>query len=336
MATNKHAIIRYHALDQCFSNTGRKYTIDDLIEASNNALCEYTEMTEGVNKRQVYYDINFMESEQGWSVPLERIRDGRRIYYRYSDRNFTIKNKGINESEANQLKETLLIFNRFKGLPQFEWIEEMLLRIDSAFNLKGGNETTVSFEQNPYLKGLEYFTQIFNAIQYRQVLKIKYQSYKQTEPVNLILHPYFLKQYNNRWFLFGLNDSYQSISNLALDRIIKVKEINRNYIENDLVDFEEYFEDVVGVTVYNNKKPVKVLLEINKERWPYIESKPLHGSQKIKAKNEDKTIIELELQLNYELESMIFSYGEDVKVISPDELRMNIINKATTLLKKYI
>jgi predicted DNA-binding transcriptional regulator YafY len=47
-------------------------------------------------------------------------------------------------------------------------------------------------------------------------------------------------------------------------------------------------------------------------------------------------IIELLLQINYELTSVIFAFGEDVKVLAPDELRTSILNKAEALLKNYL
>ena len=187
-----------------------------------------------------------MESEQGWSIPLDKVREGKRVYYRYSDKNFSIKKQAINESEANQLKETLSILNRFKGMPQFDWMEEMLVRLESTFNLKTTINPIIDFEQNPYLKGLNFFSELFNAIHYRKVLNVCYQSFKQENPIEICLHPYFLKQYNNRWFLFGLNETKNSISNLALDRIIEVNEVNKQFIENEIIDFEEYFDDVVG------------------------------------------------------------------------------------------
>lgn len=336
MATNKHATIRYHALDQCFSNPGRKYFIEDLIESCNNAICEFSDASDGVKRRQIYEDIKFMESEQGWSIPLDKIWDGKRKFYTYSDKNFSIRNQSINESEVNQLKETLSILNRFKGMPQFEWMEEMLIRIESTFTLKDSINPIVGFDQNQYLKGLNFFTELFNAIQYKKVIEVKYQSFKQTHPIKLILHPYFLKQYNNRWFMFALNEDINSISNLALDRIIEIKEINRNHIENDSIDFDEYFEDVVGVTVIENLDPTKILLQISNELLPYIESKPIHGSQIIKARTSSNAFIELLLQMNYEFISVIFSYGEEVTVIEPEELRTIIKTKAEKILKNYI
>lgn len=336
MATNKHATIRYHALDQCFSNPGRKYFIEDLIEACNSSIYEYTGSPEGIKRRQVFDDIKFMESEQGWSIPLDKIRDGKRVYYRYSDKNYSIKKQAINESEVNQLKETLSILSRFKGMPQFDWMEEMLIRLESTFKLKSTINPIIDFEQNPYLKGLNFFTELFNAIHYKKVLEICYQSFNQEKPVKISLHPYYLKQYNNRWFLFGLNENTNSISNLALDRIIEIKQVRKQYIENETIDFEEYFDDVVGVTVLENKEPIRILLQISKKLYPYIESKPIHGSQKLRERNNEGAIIELSLQLNYEFISLIFSYGEEVTVIEPDEFKTILKTKAEKVFKNYI
>jgi hypothetical protein len=79
VATNKHAIIRYHALDQCFSNPGRKYFIDDLMDACNKALYEYTGMSDGVKRRQIFEDIKFMESEQVGLFHLNAIKMANRF-----------------------------------------------------------------------------------------------------------------------------------------------------------------------------------------------------------------------------------------------------------------
>jgi predicted DNA-binding transcriptional regulator YafY len=336
MATNKHATIRYHALDLCFCNPGRKYFIEDLIDACNNAIYDYTGTSEGIKRRQIFDDLKFMESEQGWSIPLDKIREGKRVYYRYSDMNFSIKKQAINESEANQLKETLSILNRFKGMPHFDWMEEILIRIESAFKLKTNVKPIVSFEQNPFLKGLNFFSDCFNAIHYKKVLNVSYQSFKHQKPIKMSLHPYYLKQYNNRWFLFALNENTNSISNLALDRIIEIKENDKVFIENETIDFEEYFDDVVGVTIIENQKPSKILLQISIELFPYIESKPIHGSQKIKERNSKSVIIELSLQLNYEFISLVFSYGEKLTVIEPEELKTIIKTKAERVFKNYL
>lgn len=65
MAANKHAIIRYQALDKCFSNWYKKFDINALVEASNEALYQFTDVQEDMQKRQVYDDIAFMGSSRG-------------------------------------------------------------------------------------------------------------------------------------------------------------------------------------------------------------------------------------------------------------------------------
>jgi len=336
MATNKNATIRYHALDRCFSNHGRKFFIEDLINACNEAIYEFSGIEDGVKRRQVYDDITFMESDQGWNIHLVRLKDGKRVYYRYSDKLFSIKNQGINQSEAEQLKETLSILSRFKGLPQFEWVEEIQIRLEDTFKLKGNSESTVYFEENPYLKGLNHFTELFTAIQNKQVLVINYKGFKQIKPSYIIFHPWYLKQFNNRWFLFGFNEEYQSLSNLAIDRIISVKETNVSFIPNTDINYEDFFDDVVGVSVKPGVSSEKVVIKISKEVWPYIESKPLHGSQKLKSTTDTYVQIELNVQINHELIALLFSYMDAIEIIEPQDLRQRFKTIAETIYKRYI
>jgi predicted DNA-binding transcriptional regulator YafY len=335
MSTNKHATIRYHALDQCFRNPGRRYYIEDLVAACNSALYEFTGGSDGVKKRQIFDDIRFMESEQGWSIALDRIKEGKRVYYRYADTSFSIKNQPLNEMEANQLKETLMLLSRFKGMPQFDWMDEMIVRLQSAFKLAETSSEVVGFEQNPYLKGLEYFSEAFNAIIYHKTLLIRYKSFKQEKVSELIFHPYYLKQYNNRWFLFGWNHGKALISNLALDRIEDIQHSNEKFEKNNSIDFEEFFEDVIGVSVPLGQQPEKVILKVTDTLWPYIQTKPLHGSQKLLAKSDGVHVIELNVIVNYELSALLFSMGEELKVLEPAELSERIQNKAKSLIKNY-
>jgi predicted DNA-binding transcriptional regulator YafY len=335
MGTNKHASIRYIALDRCFCNTGRRYYIDDLIEACSNAIYEYTGNFEGVKRRQIFEDIKFMESSQGWSIPLVHYRDGHKVYYQYSDTNFSINNQPLNETEENQLKEALLTLSRFKGMPQFEWVDEISARLDSGLGLSNNDQKIIEFEQNNYLKGLEHITPIYNAILYKKALNISYQSFKNEFLQSVILHPYYLKQFNNRWYVFGLNDKLKLIANLALDRIIAVNEDKTLFIPNLSIDFNEYFEDIIGVTIDAEAKTEKILLKVNNNLYPYIQTKPMHGSQKTKEQSVTHTIIELELIPNYEMESLILSYGEGIEVIEPIILREKIKQRINLMSNNY-
>jgi hypothetical protein len=333
MSTNKHAVIRYQVLDNCFRNPGRRYYIEDLIKSCNNALFEQEGISDGVKERQVRQDISDME--RIWNIPLERHPDGRKVFYRYDDLRYSINNQPLNETEINQLKETIYMLNRFKGMPQFSWMEEILARLESTFKLRGASTSIVGFEQNPYLKGLNLFSDIFNAIVNKQSLHIAYKKFEK-ESKQYTFHPYFLKQYNNRWFLFGLCEHLKekmTITNLALDRIEQIAIADITYIENADIEFNEYFEDVIGVTVLN-KDIERIILEIDNELFPYVETKPLHGSQKIKERGQHTTTIELSLIINYELENLLLGYIDKIKIIAPEHLREKMMARVNEAIAR--
>lgn len=336
MPINKQALIRYHALDRCFGNHGRKYYIHDLVETCNQSLAEAIGENVSVQKRQIYADIRFMESEDGYAIELERFKDGRKVYFRYFDPVFSIRNQPINEAEKAQLQETLDLLGRFGGMPQFEWIEELKVRLASQEKEAEGKSVTVFFEQNPYLTGTSYFWPLFQAVQHQRVLKVVYQGFRQPEPVNIFFHPYFLKEYNSRWFVFGWNQEQAFVANLPLDRIQNLEETDRTFIPNSTIDPVTYFEDLIGVSRRLEDVPEFIILRVETSLWPYLQTKPLHGSQKVINRVDDYIDIQLALIPNFEFKSLLLSYGDELEVIAPERLRQEIRDKVLKMKSKYI
>lgn len=331
MPTNKNAIIRYQALDRCFSDFLHRYYMEDLIEACAEALYQYTGY-DSVSRRTVFDDITFMESEQGWSIPLERLKDGKKIYYRYKYRDFSINKQELTANELAQLRTTILTISRYRGLPSHEWLEDVISNLEYRFHLKPSSENIISFEQNQGLRGIEHLATLIDAATNKQTLIIGYCSFDEQEHT-WIIYPYYLKQYNNRWFLFGLNESFNSISNLPLDRIEIIKVTELPFKENQYVDFDTYFDDIIGVTKPDVSIPLETItLKFDQRRFPYILSKPIHPSQKIV--DESNGIIEIQVRPNKELEALVLSFGPQVEVLSPASLRNLISNKIAENLKK--
>lgn len=342
MPVNKHALIRYHALDKCFSNFARRFYIEDLIAACNEALYNFTgsdkyadPLNPGISRRQILVDIDFMESSEGWSAMIDRVKDGRRVYYRYEESDFTINNQPITDEEVSQLRETMLMLSRFKGLPQFEWIESMITNLEDKFHLKGADKCVIGLEGNEYAAGVEHISTLFNAILSKTPLHIEYNTFHNGAR-SWNIHPYYLKEYNNRWSLIGLNDDeYKSITNVALDRIQSIEQASIAFVENTFIDdFDDYFYDIVGVSFPVNRTVEKVVLKFSEHRYPYIIAKPIHGSQKIL--DSSAGTISLNLIPNRELESIILSFGDDVEVIEPQSLRDAIGTKIANANKKYL
>jgi predicted DNA-binding transcriptional regulator YafY len=335
MATNKHAQIRYKVLDTCFRNSGRNYTFDDLIEACNEALADIDPQSGGISVRTLRADISFMESEQGWQADIERYKVGKKYFYRYIDPNFSINNQLLNKTELSQLNSALEILSRFDGMPQFTWVNEIVRKINNGFELKEENSSFISFDSNQYLKGIEHLGNLFNIINSNKVIKLVYRSFKSDHDVNMVLHPYYLKQYNNRWFLLGLNDKYKSITNVALDRIVSFDTLTTKYIKNKTINFNEYFEDIIGVTKPQDAELVKIDLLFNNDQAPYILTKPIHGSQKNKSHNENGLHVSIEVIPNHELEKLILSFGDKVKVLGPKKMVALFKSKYQSALKQY-
>jgi predicted DNA-binding transcriptional regulator YafY len=310
------------------------YFIEDLLEEVNKSLEEFNGNGSKVERRQLFDDIKFMESEAGFSVPLERIREGKKVYYRYSDTNFSIKNQKISNEEIETINSALMVLLRFRGIPQFEWVNEIFPKLQSVFQDEGHTEI-ISFDQNEYLIGLDNLPTLYKSITNKTTLNIEYQSFKDIEPRLLTIHPYYLKQFNKRWFLFGLNDKDKLVYNLPLDRIKSISQSSVKYVENKMLDFKEYFKDIVGVSFTPNEKPIKIKLKISNEVAPYILTKPLHGSQKRTGSKEDVTIIEIEVIPNIELRQLILSYGDGIEVISPKSFREQFKQAIDNMNKIY-
>ena len=325
-------MIRYQALDRCFSNWARNFYIEDLIEACNKALYDYTgDVNASIQRRQIFNDISFMESAAGWEIPLEHIADGKRVYYRYSDKNFTINNQPLSKAELDQLKEATYTLARFKGVPSFEWVEEIISKLEDKFQLAENSASVIDFEQNIYLKGLEYLSPLFNSIVNQQCLRVTYRNFKGEEFV-WDIHPYYIKQYNTRWFLLALNEKYQTITNIPLDRIEDCTPIGLKYNPTD-IDFNEYFDDVIGVTIPRDASVEKIKLKFSPHRFSYITSKPLHGSQKII--DEGNGIIELSLIPNNEFYALLLSFGSDVEILEPQSVREEYISQVKKTYEIY-
>lgn len=333
MPLNKKALNRYLVIDRCLRNPGRKYFFADLLKEVNEALEE--EGTEGIGRTQLYKDLNDLEYST-YKAPIKRIREGRKVFFKYADPDYSISKQPLNEEEANQLRSALMVLSRFKGMPQFDWINEIVLRIEQSFKLKKeGTREVISFDSNEYLQGIEFIGPLFNAIVYNKVLSISYKTFQSEEANTFLLQPLHLKQYKNRWFVFSYNKKRDSLTTLALDRIIEITESHEPYQEIAPIDFAEYFVDVIGVTVHHDKSCETILLKFTPAQAPYILTKPLHGSQKTIKSDDEGLVISLSLIPNYELEKVIMEFGETVEVLEPEYLREQIKNRLREALERY-
>jgi len=260
-------------------------------------------------------------------------------------------NDPLIEEKKAIVQKTLEDYTQFcketSGLLPMGWFasffENTQLLLDMTNEKRRGNiHIQSSMEQE--LHNIEFLPLLNKAIMEKKVLSFMYHPYSDA-PSQIVLHPQFLKEYNGRWFLLGWqdgNDKYP-VSVYPLDRIETIQEeINIDYITPEPGTYQKYFKHIIGVSHEKDSKgnePV-VIRTMTEYMHGLITSKKLHHSQKTTkpfAKYNDGTYgeITLNVEQNRELIARIRSYGEELLVIEPADLRNKIIDSVEKMLNLY-
>lgn len=316
----KNQYQRYQVLDKCFSNRIVKYTFKDLVKKVNQELVDFG----SISVRTVRADIKYMV--ENYEVEFdEDLQRGKQYYYRYKDLDFSINKVSINDREIDKLKEAFLVLQRIQGLDDFGWVADALPKFQ---NLLGDQKPVVEFSRNEQeYKVQDLFLKFYDAIINQKVLQVKYQDFKVDEPYTILFHPYYIKEYNRRWFVFGLNqESGIETWNLAFDRIHGLDVFTSGKYIASSIDWKyDYFADVIGVTRFVDAESQIVMIETDSFTYKYIASKPMHPSHKRIKEEDGKVIFQMDVVLNRELKNQILSFGANLKVLEPlsfaDELK---------------
>lgn len=339
MPTNKNALTRYKYLDEMLSDRHHFYDIHDLTEKCNEKLVDagFPE----VSQRCIEKDINYLEYDPFYAE-IERYRGNGHRYIRYKNPSFTIFRKELSEEESNLILEILNTIGQFDGLANFEWLD----RLKIGLGLKK-RPRIISFSNNPYLQNSNLLGVLFDNISNQVVVRLEYHTFMDKEVRKIIFHPYLLKQYNDRWYLIGAANDDAKILNFALDRIdavIALPEIKYKPCNEDLT---ERFEDIIGVTLYENRNIEHILFWVSDRSKGYMETKPIHGSQcQYKGEKEkelrrqypsfnDGAFFSIDCIPNYELIRELCSFGKELIVLSPSYIQDDIFNRIKSMLDTY-
>ena len=341
MPSNKNAFNRYLILDELLSDRHHNYSIDDLTKILEVRLAE--DGFEGVSRRCVEKDIVYLEYAPIY-VEIERYKSetGKRCV-RYADPTFSIFNKKLSNDERNLLCEVLATIGQFDGLDNFEWLEEFKAKLGV-----NEHEKIIYFSNNPYLNNSNLLGTLFTYIANKVVVRLNYRTFDSDKQKQIVLHPYLLKQYNNRWFVIGAADRDHKIFTFALDRINFATPLpDKNYLQrsNDLI---ERYEDIIGVTYYEGKTAEEIIFWASDNAKGYIDTKPIHGTQ-AGFRNEKEAMLRAQHPTlrggkfyrircirNYELIRELCSFGPEVIVISPDHIKTEIYEQIQTMIERYV
>lgn len=287
-----------------------------------------------VSRKTIFNDLRSLKEDYHAPIQSEK---GKYYYsesYSYLDR-FSVKDYILAE-------EITTLLNQFAEFPAFKGLEDVWVRLTERIqNPTISKECIVQFEQNEDYRGLKRINQLYEAIKNNVSLKIKYQDFER-EIVEYSISPYLLKEYHNRWHIYGYEHKKEKIYNLALDRI--------EVIENSVFPYRlpkkddlSFLDGIVGFTylydyrtgTYAELETVKI--RVASKRANYIRTKPLHTSQQelIKESTEQFKVFCYYLRFNNELLAKLLEFGKDLEVIEPPHLREKVIEQISGMITLY-
>lgn len=338
MPLNRSQLIRISTIDRCLQNHFRDWTLTDLIDACSDALYEYEGRDTLVSRRTMQNDLALMRNGSlGYEAPIV-VYDNK--YYKYSDPDFSITRLPLGEEGLDAIHSAIDILRQLQGFPQLESSIETISKLNEQISREIGNSApAMDMERVEGYTGSRHIGAIYDAVRNQQVIEIEYQSFKARQPEALVVYPYLLKEFRNRWFLIAQKTTNRApqVNIFALDRIHSVK-IDRHHLFKPCTDFDpaHFFDDTVGVTRMLGDKPHRVVLKVDGDQAPYVETKPFHSSQKVEQRFHDRSIqLSLKVVINNELERLILGFGHHVEVIAPPTLRERIAYSLKHAAEKY-
>ena len=340
MPTNKNAFIRFKYLDRLLSDRHHYYDINDLTEKVNDMM-ERDGLCISVVRRTIEKDLLNMQLAP-FCAPIDFEKINGKNIYRYTDPSFSIFFQELSREECDLLREVLNTIGQFDGLDNFTWLEKFKVGLGLE-----ERRQIISFSNNPYLKNSNLLGTLFDCISNEVVIRLSYHTFNDSTIRCIDFHPYLLKQYNDRWYLLGAASVDMKILKFALDRIDKVESLPEQKYIDCPENLTEQFDDIVGVTLYENRKVEHILFWVNDVSVGYIQTKPIHGSQtQIKGEKEillreqypqleGGAFFTIDCVRNYELIRELTSYGKELIVLTEGEVKNDILKRIHGMIENY-
>ena len=330
MPTDSKQLIRLQILDKCFADQSQVYTFDKLLEVCNTS------------RATLRRDLKYIRDTYGENVfAKSHNRQGHQLIYRYAIPGFTICQDHLDSAQLAQIKSMIIFLNRFVGEPQFEYLQSIIKQLEKKHQLDiPPTQAIVHFDGNVNIDCNQYLAPLYEAIINQQCKQIYYKPFAKSLRI-YIVHPYLLKEYNQRWYLLcGTQDSVDGpimLRILALDRMEKLNDIDALFISSQIAlpdeEISDYFRHIIGVTRKDSHPVQDVVIKCDPKEFMYISTKPIHPSQRIIPDKPNH--IKLKVQENYELYQWLLFYGDKIEVVSPQSVRNKFRSVLQRMVSKY-
>ena len=325
MSRIKNAQVRYRIIDRSIGNKYNPFpTKEDLRRACEEALYG-SDTGSDICDSTIEKDLFAMRMDFDAPIKYSKIEKG----YYYEDEDFSIDKIPLSQDDIDAIRfasNTLMQFRDVGIFKQFGFaIDKIFDRVHISNNPTDASvDNFVQFETvHDTGQGNEMLPDFLKAIQSKLIVQFLYTSYVSEKTKLRKVLPLLLKEYRNRWYLICFSIDKQKVVTFGLDRIADLEITEENYIEPIDFDSENYFKNSIGITA-NDSTPEKVVFKIDKIGSKYIQSQPLHVSQKLIKEGNSRNTFSLKVIVSEELKRTILSYGSQIEVVKPKDLREEI------------
>jgi predicted DNA-binding transcriptional regulator YafY len=318
---SKSAFRRYKVIDSVLRNPMKRFPrMADFIEACHAKLdfypSEETIQKDIANMRMPYPD--------GFDAPIRYNRSHRG--YEYTDPDYALLGVSLRQEEIDAISEALDVIRYIGGArmsDKFNHAVEKILSLTlEGANTEGGS--TVPIIQTmvpPVSRGFEHIELIYKACREHIPLSFIHFSYKKRTFNHVILHPFMIKEFENRWYVIGHSEQHEGIRTFGLDRVTEPLLIKQKYRQTDPHLVNSYLNDVFGVFPIPGAKKELIQVHVSQLGTHYFQAYPLHISQSIKKESEGTSFISFNLIASVELARYFLSQGRHLKIVKPKWLK---------------
>lgn len=261
--------------------------------------------------------------------------------YHYTEQGYRVFEDFISDEEKKLFAIATSVFSIFNGTPlqeKFSNTVKKVLAETASGTLQQLAQQVIAFGSGQSYDGAKWITPLLNAIIEERSLLMEYKSIRYDQSKKKTISPYLLKQYQDRWYLVAYDhhsSQEQKTLVFSLNGIRSLTDATDPYFTDPDFSPKDYFNYSIGVWHWHDQPPEKIVLEFN-NYIEMVQHTPLHHSQQSsRSKDGKKLEVEIEVYPSPELEMLIKSYGEYVKVIKPAWLADKINDAAKRVRDLY-
>jgi len=209
------------------------------------------------------------------------------------------------------------------------------IAVDNMLNESRDLRDRIQFERIP--GGREYLSVIINAMRDGTVLSMKYHNFWKSEDQEITIKPYFLKVYEQRWYVIGPTSSHpRDPHTYALDRIQSLEPTETKFTYPKNFSPEVFFDNCYGI-FHTNDKPGFVKIRVANCQAQYLETLPLHKSQELVESEctDTHAVFRYFMSPAYDFIKYLASMASTIEVLEPQDLRDEVAAEVKDMYKTY-